>query len=276
MSDLGGLDNLPPPTGPSSQGASGEQDAYLPSSNWSYGNTVLALVGGIIIAPFIGVIIYSLLATGSADPEDIPTNLLLAIQVFGGFGFLLFLTLRRGTGSWRTDYGFAIEPRHIWGLMAGMVLQVAVALLTFPLVQTFAEDDGPQQEIAQIAAGLTGIEIALFALFVAVLTPVFEEIVFRGMLLGRLVKRFSRRWAAVISAAAFAATHLLDPNALLVVPGLFIVGLALAYMAYYSKNLSLPIFAHMGVNGLAVLLLAYADEIDELSETVEGLIHLVL
>ena len=153
-----------------------------------------------------------------------------------------------------------------------MVLQIAVALLTYPLIERFAEDDGPQQEIARVAADLTGAEIAFFGLMVAVLTPIFEEIVFRGMLLGKLVKSMNRHWAAGISAVAFGATHLLDPNALLVVPGLTLVGLALAYTAYYSKNLSLPIFVHMGVNGLAVLLLAFQDQLEELAETVETVI----
>ena len=111
---------------------------------------------------------------------------------------------------------------------------------------------------------------------VSVTAGIVEEIVFRGMLLGRLVKRFSKHWAAIISAAAFAATHLLDPNAFLVVPGLFLVGVALAYLAYRSANLSLPIFVHMGVNGLAVLLLAFADEIEDAVDPVEALVRSLL
>lgn len=272
MSEFGGLENLPPPSGPPRTAGPTGPRAYLPQSNWSYSNTLFALLAGIIVAPFIGVVIYALV-NGASDPEDIPTNIILAVQVAGSFGILYFLSRRRGSGKWSTDYGFALEARHTWGIAAGMVLQIAVALLTFPLIQRFADDDGPQQEIAQVAAELSGAEIALFALFVAVLTPIFEEIVFRGMLLGRLVKRFSKHWAAVISAAAFAATHLLDPNAFLVVPGLFLVGVALAYLAYHSGNLSLPIFVHMGVNGLAVILLAFADEIEDAVDPVEALVR---
>lgn len=238
------------------------------------GDAVIALVVGIVLGPFLAVIAYALVA-GAEAAEDIPTLVLLAVQVATSFAVLLFLSRRRGSGSWRTDYGFVLEARHVWGIAAGMALQIGVAVLSLPLVERFGED-GPQQRIAQEATELSGGELLLFALLVAVLTPIFEEIVFRGMLLSRLVRSLNRHWAAVISAAAFAAIHLADPNALLVVPGLFVVGLVLAYLAYYSGNLSLPIFVHMGVNGLAVLILSFADELNEIAETVESVIRVNL
>ena len=272
MTERPDLDALPPPAGTPNQPA--RDDDYLPQVNWSYGHFALALLFGIIVGPLIGLAIYAVLNGQVGD--DVPTLFLLAAQVVASFGVLLFFSKRRGTGNWRTDYGFALEPRHVWWIGGGMILQIGVALLTFPLVERFAEDDGPQQEIARIAAEMSGAELIIFGVIVAVLTPVFEEIVFRGMLLGRLVKVMSRRWAAVVSAAAFAAVHLADPNAYLVVPGLFIVGLALANAAYRSKNLSIPIFVHVGVNSLAVLFLAFADELEDAADSIESLVRMAL
>lgn len=268
MTDSPDLGNLPPPPWPRDNSAESE---YLPEVNWSYSKVVLALLVGIFIGPFIGAIGYAVLSPGTSV-EEVPTTLLLVAQVLASFGVVLFFSLRNGTGSWRRDFGFVLEPRHVAWIAGGMVLQIAVALVTFPLVERFAEDDGPQQEIARLATEMSGAELALFAVLVAVLTPIFEEIVFRGMLLGRLVKRFNKHWSAVISGAAFAAVHLADPNAVLVVPGLFMVGVALAYAAYRSRNLSIPIFIHIGVNGLAVLLLAFADEIEANLESWAGFV----
>ncbi|NND04559.1 MAG: CPBP family intramembrane metalloprotease [Acidimicrobiia bacterium] len=272
MTDNPDLDGLPPPTGAPNESAA--SDDYLPQVNWSYGQIAIALLFGIIVGPFIGLAIYAVL-NGQAT-EDVPTLFLLTSQVIASFGVLIFLSMRRGTGDWRTDFGFAIELRHFWWIAGGMVLQIGVALLTFPLVDRFAQDDGPQQEIARIATDLSGTELLIFGVIVAIFTPIFEEVVFRGMLLGRLVKSMSRRWAAVVSAGAFAAIHLADPNAYLVVPGLFIVGLALAYVAYRSKNLSIPILVHIGVNSLAVFFLAFADELEDAAEAVESLIRLTI
>ncbi len=263
------LSNLPPPQGP----PAGEQprDAYLPHSNWSYGHIAMVLAFGIIVGPLLALITIGVVG-GSSAIDDVSPLALLAAQAVASLVAVAVASRFRGSRSWRIDFGFKIEARHVWGIAAGMVLQVAVALLTLPLVQLLSEDDGPQQEIARLGAELTNWEIALFALLVAVVTPVFEEIVYRGMLLGRLVKSMSRRNAVLISSAVFALTHLLDPNAILVVPGLFLVGLALGYLALRAGNIGLPIFAHMGTNGLAVLFLAYGEELQELSETVEAVL----
>ncbi|MCP3975548.1 MAG: CPBP family intramembrane metalloprotease [bacterium] len=262
------LSALPPPSWP---GPAGDVGVYLPFSNWSYGQTVLALLVGILVGPFAVASILTIV-DGPDAIEDASTFLLLAAQAVSSLGIVFYLSRFRGSGSWPNDYGFSLKAKFAWGIAFGMGLQIAVALLTYPLIQWFAEDDGPQQEIARLATSLTGSEIFFFAIFVAVVAPIFEEIVFRGMLLGRLTKSMGRHPAVLISGAAFAATHLFDTNAILVVPGLFVVGVVLGYAALYAKNLSLPIYIHVGVNGLAVLLLTFSDELEELSESVESVI----
>lgn len=264
----------PPPEWPPPTAEAAHRESYLPASRWSYGHIVTALAVGVIIGPFLAVLGIAIVQ-GSEALDDPPTIFLLTVQAVSSIAVLFVLSRYRATGSWRADYGFVVEPRYTWGIAAGMVLQVAVALLTLPLVRLFEEDTGPQQEIAQVAADLSGAELAAFAVLVALVTPVVEEVIFRGMLLGRLVKSMSSNRALLISSGAFAATHLLDPNAILVVPGLFVIGLVLGFAALRTGNLSLPIFIHVGTNGLAVLLLAYADELEELSETVEAIAGLV-
>ena len=271
QSDHPDLAALPPPELPESirRGAV----RYLPNARWRFHHVLLALVVGIIVGPFLAV---AAIAIGSgADPASNPEPLVvLGFQAFSSLGALYLLSRFRGSGSWKYDYGFQMRWRDTWGIVAGAVLQIMVAVVTYPLIQQFAEEEGPQQEVGQLAAGLSGTELLVFGFIVAVITPIFEEIVFRGMLLSRLTRLMNRHWAAVLSAAAFAAVHLLDPGALLVVPGLFLVGLALAYAAYQSNDLSLPIYMHMGVNGLAVVLLAYSDEIEKYLESVEAMLRL--
>lgn len=261
------LSELPPPSWP----ATSDADTYLPFSNWRYGHTALALLVGILIGPFVAGSIIAVV-DGPDAVEDASTFVFIGAQAISSLGILLYLSRYRGTGSWAKDYGFNLRPKFAWGIAFGMGLQIVVALLTYPLIQWFAEDDGPQQEIARIAESLSGMEILFFGLFVAIIAPVFEEVVFRGMLLARLTKSMGRHPAVFISGAAFAATHLFDTNAILVVPGLFVVGVVLGYAALYARNLSLPIYIHIGVNALAVILLTYSDELEELSETVESVI----
>ncbi len=258
------LSALPPPVLPSA-GPPASPDVYLPDSNWSYGT-----IAGAVLVGFIAVTIAAstiLAVSGARVVEDIPTSALLTVQAGATLLLLAGLSRYRGTGSWKRDFGLEVDLRQSWALAAGAVIQIAVAILLIPLVRLLG-DEGPQQTIAQEAANVDGWELAGIVFFVVLVAPVVEELVYRGMLLGRLAKRMSKTKAVTISAAVFALIHLADPNALIVVPGLFLVGVALGLLALRDGNIGLAIFAHLGVNGFGVVLLLYADEALESVESV--------
>jgi len=85
----------------------------------------------------------------------------------------------------------------------------------------------------------------------AVLAPLSEEFMYRGVLLVTLLKRTGAAGAIVISSAIFALVHVpAEPQAVL---PLFFLGMALAYAAYRTRSLVAPIVAHALFNGLMVL-----------------------
>ena len=91
------------------------------------------------------------------------------------------------------------------------------------------------------------------------LAPISEELVFRGVLLAAVARRLSARWAAVVTAAAFALTHLaLDFDSTTAVPALFVMGWVLAAAVQRSGRLAPAVAAHLGFNLVGVLALFYA------------------
>lgn len=111
-----------------------------------------------------------------------------------------------------------------------------------------------QQSIAQALMGHRGLPaLALDLVTIAVLTPLAEELLFRGMLFGGVRQRIPFIPAAVATSVLFMSLH--EPQAW---PGVFVLafGLALAYER--TKSLWAPIAAHATVNGLPLLLLAAA------------------
>ncbi len=271
-SDGEDLASIPPPS-PLPTPQQGDLP-YLPLSRWSYWYPFGAVAVG-VVAVAVAVAVIGGVA-GRDAVEDLNPLVLLGIQSFASLGALVAFSWFRGSRSWKQDYGFELSWRQWWGFPAGMVLQIGVALATYPLVQLISDDDAPQQAIARVAASISGADLAFFTFVVVVLAPVIEEVTFRGMLLGRLMKTMTKHPAVLISSAAFALTHLLDPNAILVVPGLFLVGIGLGYLALRGGNLGLAVLAHAGVNGLAVLLLVYQDDIAELQESAGALGSLLL
>ncbi|MBE3069892.1 MAG: CPBP family intramembrane metalloprotease [Planctomycetes bacterium] len=83
-----------------------------------------------------------------------------------------------------------------------------------------------------------------------VLAPLVEEFMYRGVLLGSLVRPVGVVGALVGSSAVFAMVHLpTEPQA---VPPLFILGMALGYAAYRTRSLVAPVLAHALFNALMI------------------------
>ena len=87
----------------------------------------------------------------------------------------------------------------------------------------------------------------------AVVTPVTEEIFFRGFVFAGLVSRLGVGWAMVASAVVFSLFHL---SVGVLVP-VFITGLLLVWLYQRTGSLWPSICAHAGQNALAVAIEIY-------------------
>ena len=254
--------------------------AYLETTEWTVWEAVLVIAAGIIGSVVAAAF---LIGAGADETTALTLGVIFAGQATGNLLMMWLLSLRRGSGSFKRDFGLTVHLADSWAVFAGMGLQIGVALLLAPFVRLLFPDGPPQQEVAEVTSESQSIfEIVVVLVVVVVLAPVVEEMIFRGMLLSRLTRSMSNTWAVVVSAAAFASIHLIDPNAIAAVPGLFLIGLVLGFQALRRGNLSLAIFTHAGVNLTAALLLIFGDdlidwleEMAENAETVEGLLSLL-
>ncbi|MEN8040673.1 MAG: CPBP family intramembrane glutamic endopeptidase [Actinomycetota bacterium] len=232
---------------------------YLPSARWRYRDVIFAFLAGAIGSAFVAA---GVVASG-ADPFDpVPFSLVFGAQAAFSLLAVWLLSQRRGSGTLADDVGFIVNASDWWGVFAGMALQIAIALVTAPLLFRLWPDGPPTQGVAEIAeSSKTMIEQIVVLAVVAVGAPIVEEIIFRGMLLSRLA-RSMRKWPAIIiSAGIFAGVHLVDPSAIAVVPGLFLLGIVLGWVALRRGDLSLAIALHSGINLLAAVTLLYGESI---------------
>jgi membrane protease YdiL (CAAX protease family) len=253
---------------------------YLQETEWSLPETLLVILAGLIGS----ILAQGLFVVSGGDQDSVlALGVVFAGQVAGSLLVMWLLTTRKGTGSFPRDFGLTVRLADWWAVFAGMGLQIGVALMLFPLIQLLYPDGPPQQEVATLTSESRGVfEVVLVFVVVAVLAPVLEEMIFRGMLLSRLTRSMSGPWAVVVTSAAFASIHLLDPSAIAAVPGLFIIGVILGFQALRRGNLSLAILTHAGVNLTAAILLVFGDdlvdwleEMAENAEAIEGLLTLL-
>ncbi len=88
---------------------------------------------------------------------------------------------------------------------------------------------------------------------IAVVTPITEELFFRGFVFSGLLHRFGLVKAIVLSAAIFSAFHL---SVGVLIP-VFVTGLLLAVLYHKTRSIWPCILVHAGQNGLAVALQIY-------------------
>lgn len=169
--------------------------------------------------------------------------------------FFTWLVVLRRHGLGFADIG--LRPTYSgWYRLA-----VGLGLLCMPVISIInvAWQDllGEVMENPQMQAlapdGFSWTSLILMLALVGVLVPFIEEVIFRGVLLGWLLKRLRFAYAAPISAVIFSVAHGLPQ----LIPALAVMGLVLATVAWRSGSLWPSIVVH-GVFNSAMTVSLYA------------------
>lgn len=102
----------------------------------------------------------------------------------------------------------------------------------------------------------------------AVVGPILEEIVFRKIIFGSLYRRFGFFLSALISSLIFSVAHMELEHILLYGA----MGFTFAFLYVKTKRLIVPIFAHVAMNSLVVMVqYLFADDIERMMKEAEQL-----
>lgn len=115
---------------------------------------------------------------------------------------------------------------------------------------------------------LTIIDTLPWAILVtSIFGPILEEIVFRKIIFGSLYKRFNFFLSALISSVVFALAHM-EPVHILLYSAM---GFTFAFLYVITKRIWVPIFAHVTMNTMVVLVQSvYKDDIERLQREAEA------
>lgn len=175
------------------------------------------------------------------------TGLTIAIVLMTG---LYFIALRPKNLSWKevgvrsfsTKYWLKIP---IW-LLVTIILSVAVVLLTSLLGNSV---DNSKTESLQQNINLFTILIGIIS--AGVVSPVYEEIFYRGFIYRWLRVRLGMNWGIVISSLIFTIAHFPTLNAM---PVNFINGVVFAWVYEKTGSVIPGMIVHGVFNTIAVLL----------------------
>lgn len=218
---------------------------------WGLGDFVWIYIGGILLSVFTATVGIAISGDKNGHIGALTTALGALGQFGGWFGGIAYIAHAKGR-SLRDDFGFRVDIRDWWAVFAGIGLFVVGSLAILPLVDLVNE----HQSVVEDLETATGAKLAVFAVVAGLIAPVCEELLFRGLLLRALRRRFSPMVAVAIQALAFAIAHpLLSPTLgdLAVVPALVLLGTASGIAATRRGDLSASILMHIGFNLVTTL-----------------------
>jgi membrane protease YdiL (CAAX protease family) len=177
-----------------------------------------------------------------------PVILLVSVLIAVPSYYLIYRTRKqelmtfvsvRGTGA------VSIPVLIVFGLSVNFIIEWLLSLVSeIHFLSPFFE------QYDQLAQMITGGSFVMSLLTVGIIGPVFEEILFRGLIFGELRKITKVRLALFIQGALFGIYHL---N---VIQGsyAFIIGILLGYVYYRSNSIVAPMIVHATINTSSVIL----------------------
>jgi membrane protease YdiL (CAAX protease family) len=229
--------------------------------------------GGPLIALLFSLVIVAGVQTGLLPPL-LALLLLVLTGQYVAFGGLAIGYLRYRSFSWsaiREYLGVRVPSlRELLIVLGGWVLIFASLIVVSLLVQATGAQPAENQ-IGDVARELPGIIPILIVAMFLVVGP-SEEILYRGVVQGRLREALSPAPAIILASAIFALVHWFaltggSSGRLLTVAILFFPSLVFGAVYEYTGNLVVPALLH-GLHNAALLALLWAAIVLEPQSTV--------
>jgi membrane protease YdiL (CAAX protease family) len=201
----------------------------------------IALFGGLVLT----------LLASKPEVDTIYTSIAISIFVhsFAIISFIIVYVKRKGYSL--SSLGFERPTKKLlhvlWQIPLILIGLMIVQIIAFAI---FSPSNNPSSSSAVELFGVVPLYAAiLLALSTSLLVPVWEEIIFRGVIYSRLRRSMKLVYALIISATIFALAHV----APILFPYLFTMGLAWALLFNYHGTLWAPIIGHAFINSLVTI-----------------------
>lgn len=222
---------------------------------WGWRQVLLALL--IAAGPIVALTVLVLFLPTQDQSRDVSAPaaafaVVFTILVDGWFVLWAWMfSLRPGRLS-APSWGLRPVGKTIFWLVPVALVAVFIINAGYEAVfQALAGHPTPAQDVVEMFPhGTAGL--VLFVLLAVVAAPFFEEVVFRGFIFQGLASSWGTVPGILVSAAVFSATH----AQLTVFVPLFILGVVLAWVFYYTRSLWTSIALHAIFNSIAVLVWA--------------------
>jgi len=219
------------------------------SASWGWLEAILI---GLVLDVAVQVALISLLDNFELLDVEGAWGLIItqAVAIGGVLPILVYLKVSRFSIR---DGLLLLRPklRYVWLALRGAAVYVPLALLVATVVAAFAPDVLDVDQELGIEVGVVGFELAAAFLVLVIITPLVEEIIYRGFIFRGIAKSTNTWVGVIISSLIFGAVH----GQIGLVIDTFVMGMVCAILVARSGSLWSAVMLHAFKNGLAFLLL---------------------
>lgn len=216
---------------------------------WRFGQVVTAFLLGFVITPLLAA-----LFMGAIFPM-LSTTFRVAVTQGASYAMWLFLLwrMREKYGPHLIDYlGLRLEKPWPSYLYDGVLCGTMILLIGWVLGALATVFHWPQQQPYEI---FPKDVLRLITVFAVVITPVMEEITFRGFLQPTLYRYMSPTAAILFTAALFTSFHSLYYGNWLALTYVGLMAIVLGIFRYRTHSTLPSILGHLINNGLAAMVM---------------------
>lgn len=113
------------------------------------------------------------------------------------------------------------------------------------------ESSVPSETLKELNELINNSSWILLFVEIVIIAPIFEEIIFRGIILNGMLKKYSSKKAIIVSSLIFGLIHGNLPQGL----NAFVLGLVIATVYYYTRSLYISMFMHAANNFLVFFII---------------------
>jgi membrane protease YdiL (CAAX protease family) len=205
------------------------------------------------LSSFLGIPLMAIIGKRMGLPPSFSVTSWLVLSFTAALVITLFLLRKEMNGSMRNEQALPLGPSAAWavgGIFLAMMAQSIAGSIEY-LIGIELGSENTEQILNLIETAPIIIVIS------SIIGPILEEIVFRKVIFGSLYKRLNFFLSGLISSLIFAFAHG-EPEHLLLYSAM---GFTFAYLYVKTKRILVPIFAHVSMNSIVVILQLNQDKI---------------
>ena len=227
----------------------------------SYGTATMSAAVALIVIIFISLIMAGYNAmnvTMEQEPNELVVLILnLIASPIGITAGLLYGYKTLKAFSMSETFNTPFKGKGlVFGLFAALGIQ-GIMVYLIQLMTDITGHSGMPEEMAQtISFGDSAVQNVIIFVYVVVIGPIFEELMYRGFILNALAP-VNRNFAIIVSALMFSLMH----GNFAQIPNTFLVAIVWGYLAVKTGSIIPTVIAHIIMNFNAMITqIIYTDE----------------